>query len=170
MRTQRLTTDQPQPHLPPPTFWQDATPIADGRRGHLQELDERGLGERTQVFDQVAGTARRLCFSRSPDRVDETAGGRGRCSRQLHYCAWTAANQFVRSARFAVRQLVEVAVRALSPGINDPLTAITVIDRPGAALCEITSLHLPCGVWMNEGSSRTGRSTFNDQLLDSMLI
>lgn len=72
--------------------------------------------------------------------------------------------------RFAVRQLVEVAVRALSPGINDPLTAITVIDRPGAALCEITSLHLPSGVWMNEGSSRTGRSTFNDQLLDSMFI
>jgi len=45
MRTQRLTTDQPQPHLPPPTFWQDATPIPDGRRGHLQELDERGLAD-----------------------------------------------------------------------------------------------------------------------------
>lgn len=30
---------------------------------------------------------------------------------------------------FAVRQLVEVAMRALSPGINDPFTAIAVIDR-----------------------------------------
>jgi uncharacterized membrane protein len=35
---------------------------------------------------------------------------------------------------FAVRQLVEVAVRALSPGINDPHTAISVLDRLGAAL------------------------------------
>jgi len=35
---------------------------------------------------------------------------------------------------FSVRQLVEIAVRALSPGINDPLTAITCIDRLGAAL------------------------------------
>jgi uncharacterized membrane protein len=46
---------------------------------------------------------------------------------------------------FAVRQLVEVAVRALSPGINDPFTAIAVIDRLGAALCEIAPRHLPGG-------------------------
>ena len=36
-----------------------------------------------------------------------------------------------------IRQLVEIAVRALSPGINDPFTAIAVIDRLTAALEEI---------------------------------
>lgn len=35
---------------------------------------------------------------------------------------------------FSVRQLVEIAVRALSPGINDPFTALAVINRLGAAL------------------------------------
>ncbi|MGI8723863.1 MAG: DUF2254 domain-containing protein, partial [Methyloceanibacter sp.] len=35
---------------------------------------------------------------------------------------------------FSVRQLVEIAVRALSTGINDPFTAIAVINRLGAAL------------------------------------
>jgi uncharacterized membrane protein len=30
---------------------------------------------------------------------------------------------------FSIRQLVEVALRALSPGINDPYTAVAVIDR-----------------------------------------
>jgi uncharacterized membrane protein len=35
---------------------------------------------------------------------------------------------------FSIRQLVEIALRALSPGINDPFTAIAVIDRLGAAL------------------------------------
>ena len=35
---------------------------------------------------------------------------------------------------FAVHQLVEIAVRALSPGINDPFTAAMCIDRLGAAL------------------------------------
>nr|WP_282571866.1 DUF2254 domain-containing protein [Roseomonas acroporae] len=44
---------------------------------------------------------------------------------------------------FAVRQLVEVGVRALSPGINDPFTAIAVIDRLGAALCAVASRRLP---------------------------
>jgi uncharacterized membrane protein len=29
---------------------------------------------------------------------------------------------------FAISQLVEIAVLALSPGINDPITAITCID------------------------------------------
>ncbi|MGC1558027.1 MAG: DUF2254 family protein [Methylovirgula sp.] len=38
---------------------------------------------------------------------------------------------------FAVRQLLEVAVRALSPGINDPHTAISVLDRLGSALCDL---------------------------------
>ena len=52
---------------------------------------------------------------------------------------------------FAVRQLVEVAVRALSPGINDPLTAISVIDRLGAALCDLVSLYLPTGVVIARG-------------------
>lgn len=35
---------------------------------------------------------------------------------------------------YAIRQLVEVALRALSAGVNDPFTAIAVIDRLGAAL------------------------------------
>jgi uncharacterized membrane protein len=30
---------------------------------------------------------------------------------------------------YSIRQLVEIAVRALSPGINDPFTAIAVLDR-----------------------------------------
>lgn len=38
---------------------------------------------------------------------------------------------------FGLRQLVEIALRALSPGINDPYTAIAVLDRVGAALEEI---------------------------------
>ncbi|WP_277751903.1 DUF2254 family protein [Dankookia rubra] len=44
---------------------------------------------------------------------------------------------------FAVRQLVEVGVRALSPGINDPSIAIAVLDRLAAALCEVAPRCLP---------------------------
>lgn len=38
---------------------------------------------------------------------------------------------------YGFRQLVEIALRALSSGINDPFTAVVVIDRLGAALEEI---------------------------------
>lgn len=44
---------------------------------------------------------------------------------------------------FEVLQLVEVALRALSPGINDPFTAITCIDFLGATNCTIARRHLP---------------------------
>ena len=42
-----------------------------------------------------------------------------------------------------LRQLVEVGLRALSPGINDPFTASAVIDRLGAALEQVLSRDLP---------------------------
>lgn len=44
---------------------------------------------------------------------------------------------------FEIRQLVEVALRALSPGINDPFTAMNCIDFLGAALNEIGHRRLP---------------------------
>lgn len=41
---------------------------------------------------------------------------------------------------YSVRQLVEIAVRALSPGINDPFTAVAVMNRLGGAL-ELAALN-----------------------------
>jgi len=35
------------------------------------------------------------------------------------------------------QQLVEIAVRALHAGINDPFTAIACVDRLGSALCRL---------------------------------
>ncbi|MDO9429244.1 MAG: DUF2254 domain-containing protein [Methylobacterium sp.] len=52
---------------------------------------------------------------------------------------------------FSVRQLTEIAVRALSPGINDPFTAGSVVDHLGDALCRLASRHLPTGVLEREG-------------------
>ena len=46
-------------------------------------------------------------------------------------------------AEFAVQQLVEIAVRALSPGINDPYTAIACVDRLGSALCRLAQREMP---------------------------
>ena len=49
-------------------------------------------------------------------------------------------------AEFAIDQLVEIAVRALSPGINDPFTAISCIDRLVGALARISDKPLPSGL------------------------
>jgi uncharacterized membrane protein len=39
---------------------------------------------------------------------------------------------------FGIDQLVEIAIRALSPAVNDTFTALTCIDWLGDALCQIT--------------------------------
>jgi uncharacterized membrane protein len=39
---------------------------------------------------------------------------------------------------FAVDQLVEIAIRALSPAVNDTFTALTCIDWLGDSLCKVT--------------------------------
>ncbi|MGB6221051.1 DUF2254 domain-containing protein [Haloferula sp.] len=44
---------------------------------------------------------------------------------------------------YSVRQLVEIALRALSPGINDPFTAINCIDYLGGALVKVAGKKLP---------------------------
>ena len=43
----------------------------------------------------------------------------------------------VQDLEFCLDQLVEIALRALSPGINDPFTAIVCVDRLGSALARL---------------------------------
>jgi uncharacterized membrane protein len=46
-------------------------------------------------------------------------------------------------AQFGVDQLVEVGVRALSPGINDPFTAMMCLDRLGESLARLARRPVP---------------------------
>ena len=49
----------------------------------------------------------------------------------------------LQDVEFAINQLVEIAVRALSPGINDPFTAIACVDRLGVALTRLAKKTIP---------------------------
>ena len=44
---------------------------------------------------------------------------------------------------FAISQLVEIAVRALSPSVNDPFTAIRCADRLASAMCRLARRPMP---------------------------
>lgn len=46
---------------------------------------------------------------------------------------------------FSIHQMVEIASRALSPGVNDPYTAITCIDNLTATLCHLAQAKFPSG-------------------------
>jgi uncharacterized membrane protein len=44
---------------------------------------------------------------------------------------------------FCINELVEVALRAISPGINDPFTAIRCIDQLSVGLCRLAERDFP---------------------------
>jgi uncharacterized membrane protein len=56
----------------------------------------------------------------------------------------------VQDLEFSLRQLVEVGVRALSPGQNDPYTAIAVIDRIALSLRLIMDRGPPRTAWRDD--------------------
>ena len=57
--------------------------------------------------------------------------------------------------RFSVNLLVEIALRALSPGVNDTFTAIACVDRLSAALATARAHGLSIGVHLDtEGVAR----------------
>jgi uncharacterized membrane protein len=72
----------------------------------------------------------------TPELQDQVSGalmiGSGRTSTQ--------------DPEFAIRHLVEMAVRALSPGINDPYTAVAVLAQLSAGLAHLMSRALPSSI------------------------
>ncbi|MDQ6815240.1 MAG: DUF2254 domain-containing protein [Bacteroidota bacterium] len=76
-----------------------------------------------------------------------------------------AQRTLIQDITFGLNELAEVAVRALSPAINDPFTAMTCIDWLGSALCEICKRTPPKAVLFDDtGTCRIIRSpaTFVD--------
>ncbi|MCE9669644.1 DUF2254 domain-containing protein [Myxococcus stipitatus] len=47
-----------------------------------------------------------------------------------------------RDVALGVRQLVDMAIKALSPGINDPYTAVEAVDQLTFLLCELSTMRL----------------------------
>ncbi len=149
----RVMLEAPPPARPTDTDWSRAEPVADPRRGYLQQLDDEGLAD----WAAAHGTALRLLI-RPGDFVFPGAAIAAAMPPVAGVAeaigdASAVGGQRVGSVGldYAVRQLVEVAVRALSPGINDPHTAMSVLERLGAALCDVVPLHLPDGVHLREG-------------------
>ena len=68
-------------------------------------------------------------------------------TRELRRAHITGSNRtLAQDLAFAVDQLVEIAIRALSPAVNDTFTALTCIDWLGDSLCKVTAQWHPTRV------------------------
>ena len=57
---------------------------------------------------------------------------------------------------FALRMFVDIAIRGLSPAVNDPTTAVQAIDRIETLLVELHGRHLGAGVVVDAGGAPRG--------------
>lgn len=133
--------DENAPSPPPPPLTGKFASIAASKTGYIEAID----------FDALLTIACRhglvlRPIRRAGDFVSEgwpwleahaTAPASeliiGECNNVVAIGRQRTAQQ---DLRFAIDELVEIASRALSPGVNDPFTAIACIDWLGAALTE----------------------------------
>ena len=173
---ERLTTSEPQTALADAQCWDQAAPVLDTRRGYLQRLDQEALANWAQDHKAAIRLLVRpgdYVFPGAPFAVvlwKEKTGDVAAVSEAINAATLLSSERTSSDdLEYTVRQLVEVAVRALSPGINDPHTAISVLDRLGAALCDLVGRSFFTGIWPHEGRpSLVVPSVDYDGLTDAM--
>jgi uncharacterized membrane protein len=132
----------------PSEFDSKAAPILSSQSGYLQAIDEEKLMAIAQSQDLL------LRLKHSPGKFINPKGVLAevypseRVNQKL-VCQINSAlilgserneNQDI---EFPINQLVEIALRAISPSINDPFTAIRCIDRLTVALCHLATVEFP---------------------------
>lgn len=143
---------RPQTKLPNDDFFeafdQESKPVYALGDGYLQFIDTDALLALTSKEDLVVRLERKpgnyiiadsaLALIRPGSRLTE------QLTKQLQsFFVLGHQRTSGQDIEFEVNQLVEVAVRALSPGVNDPFTAITCVDHLGSALCRLASRDMP---------------------------
>ncbi|HMB09347.1 DUF2254 domain-containing protein [Saliniramus sp.] len=127
----------------PPDFDQDSTALRSislEQQGYIQVVNYSHLVEIACENDAVIVVNVRAGHHliRHGDHVRLSPGIPAGCDKAIRKAFVIGRNRTAaQDLEHGIRQLVEIAVRALSPGINDPFTAIAVIDRLTAALEEI---------------------------------
>lgn len=138
-----------------PDFPDEATNIALPRSGYIQGIDHHGLVRAAKEanalirLDIVPGDhgIEGAAFARvAPrDAVDDQLIEK----MQSALVQGTGQNS-VQDLSFYIHQLVEIALRALSPSIADPFTAIAVVNRLSTSLEKILRRPEPRNRWCDE--------------------
>jgi uncharacterized membrane protein len=132
----------------PPSVPDDASMIHAGRSGYIQDIDSDVVMSAASHHQTTVWLIRRPGDFVVEGRIIAAAHPRPRDAAELERALakayiFGADRTSHQDAAFAVQQLVEVALRALSPGINEPFTALTCIDRLGQGLSGMLERTIP---------------------------
>jgi uncharacterized membrane protein len=132
----------------PEDFDRDAKPVSASKDGYVQAIDNAQLVKLGIEQDVLLRLERRpgnfvaegdsLALVWPGERLDEELGEKVNSAFIVG-----KRRQQMQDVEFVVNQLVEIAVRALSPGVNDPFTAMACLDHLGAALSNLAERSIP---------------------------
>ena len=143
----RATPDVPPPALPD-GFEKECVAVEAGEGGYVQRIEVEQLLRDAAKHDLVLRLERRPGQYVQADECVIRAWPAARIDggvRDALRGAFTVRTQrsLTQDAEFAIDQLVEIGARAISPGINDPFTAVQCVDRLAEALCRLAGRPLP---------------------------
>ena len=145
---EKLGEDLARKSPPDPSYWQDARRVDARESGYLQRVDEEALMELATRHDlqlQLAKRPGEFVGKGTPylQLLPPTNTGQ-EIDDALRECfsLGTYRTRY-QDALFSLQQLVEIAAHALSPGINEPFTALTCIDWLGTGLRGVLRRDLP---------------------------
>ncbi len=127
---------------------EEAITVAAVSSGYLRAIDTEGLMSLATAHDLVIRLVRRpgdFIFEQTP--LARVAGG-GEVDSYIynqvqHAFVLGTYRSLKQDVEFPIQQLVDMALRALSPSLNDPYTAMNCIDRLGAGICHLNARHSP---------------------------
>lgn|SRR5665811_1591006 len=130
------------------TFDREARPVGSAGDGYLQFVDGDALMALAMQEDVVIRLERRPGHYVVATRPLALVWPGNRVTDQLidrvnSACALGNQRTTGQDIEFEINQLVEIAIRALSPGVNDPFTAMSCVDRLGSALCRLAQRDMP---------------------------
>jgi uncharacterized membrane protein len=122
--------------------------ITSGRAGYLQGIDDVEMIELANDMDIVIRlTCRPGDFLRSDQGIAEVGlcvqWTDGDADRVRHAFTLGFTRNPTQDVFSIINQLAEIAIRALSPGVNDPYTAMQSIDWLSAGLVTLSKRRLP---------------------------
>jgi uncharacterized membrane protein len=132
----------------PPNFDLEASPIKATSEGYLQAIDDDELMKIARQYNLLVRLKTRpgkfvikgsdLAMVLPGERVNQNL------NQQMNdaFILGKERTEY-QDVEFPIDQLVEIALRAISPGINDPFTAIRCIDRLSAGLSRLAQRDFP---------------------------
>jgi uncharacterized membrane protein len=173
----QLYSEQEDANTPESLEMPEGDPVPATKSGYVQDYDEGRLlalarkhGVRIRIVAMPGGfIAKHTILARLDRQFDPHTAHK--LARRIARCFAIGAQRTpIKDVIYSVNQLVQIALRALSPGINDPLSAELCIDRLAEALAKIAARPTPAQYRRDKtGQVRVFAShpTFSDVLWQS---